>query len=84
MLLHEVLDGILAECTRQKQLWGSQRHHSLEKWYTILGEEIGELAKEILELPEKDDKMYEENLSKLKVEAIQCAAVICSMLEVIE
>lgn len=33
----------------QDAKWGSQRHHSGEKWLAILTEEVGEVAKEVLE-----------------------------------
>ena len=43
-LMHEVY----FERKRQENKWGPQ-HHSKEKWFTILGEEVGEVANTILE-----------------------------------
>lgn len=42
-----ILD-VLAERQKQEAKWGSQHHHP-EKWFTILGEEVGEVAKDVLE-----------------------------------
>ena len=43
-LYHEIDE----ERDSQERKWGPQ-HHSKEKWFTILGEEVGEVANAILE-----------------------------------
>ena len=45
---HFTLEYIAMERIRQEKKWGTQ-HHSPEKWFTILGEEVGEVANAILE-----------------------------------
>lgn len=43
-----VLNEIAKERQRQEEKWGPQTH-SFVKWFTILGEEVGEVANAILE-----------------------------------
>ena len=43
-----VLDEVHKERWKQEQKWGPQ-HHSKERWFAILGEEVGEVANTILE-----------------------------------
>lgn len=43
-----ILNQVEAERIKQEYKWGPQ-HHSPEKWFTILGEEVGEVANAILE-----------------------------------
>lgn len=52
------------EDVRQRSIWGNQRHHT-HRWNTILGEEVGELAKAI----------NEENLVEMEKEGIQVATL---------
>jgi len=47
-LTNDALDMIAAEDISQIEIWGNQMHPTHE-WNTILGEEVGELAKAILE-----------------------------------
>lgn len=65
-----VLLDVSNEIARQDKKWGSQRDLAPEMWMTILMEEVGEVAKEVLE---QDDE-------KLETELIQCAAVIVNWL----
>lgn len=44
-----VLAAVSAEQNRQIELWGDQRDHDDTLWLTILTEEVGEVAKAILE-----------------------------------
>ena len=76
MSIDGIIDEIITERQSQDKKWGVQHHH-LAYWFTILGEEIGELAQEILEL----DLTDEESRTRLRSEAIQSAAVIVAMLE---
>lgn len=68
-----ILREILAERRRQDQKFGKQ-HHAAERWFVILGEEVGEVAREV----------YEQNLHALREELIQCAAVCLAWLEDID
>jgi hypothetical protein len=63
--------AVLDERDRQDSKWGSQRHLSDREWLTILVEEVGEAAKDILD--EKPDG--------LKTEVMQVAAVALAWLE---
>ena len=65
----EALDMIAAEDIRQIEKWGYQVH-SIETWYLILAEEVGELAKAILEA-----KVQGGGLSIMEKEATQAATV---------
>jgi NTP pyrophosphatase (non-canonical NTP hydrolase) len=59
--------GLIAnELHRQDVKWGEQNHSDL-KWLAILSEEIGEVAKAILE----------KDTDNIDVEIIQSAAVLC-------
>ncbi len=71
----ECLDPSVArERRRQIEKWGIQ-HHSPEWWLTILSEEVGELAKEILEL-----KFEKGSADSMRSELVQVAAVALSWL----
>jgi len=63
--------NVLNERDRQDGKWGSQRHLSDREWLTILTEEVGEAAKDILD--QKHDG--------LKTEVTQVAAVALAWLE---
>ncbi len=65
----EAFDMIAAEDIRQIEKWGYQEH-SLETWYLILAEEIGELAKVILEA-----KITGGKFKLMEMEATQIATV---------
>ena len=64
-----ILNAILEERDRQDAKWGDQSHHPDEKWLAILVEEVGEMAKDLLE--GKD----------WRGEAVQAAAVLVAWLE---
>lgn len=48
MLDGDILDEVRHERRKQEVKWGPQ-HHTKEKWFVILGEEVGEVANAILE-----------------------------------
>jgi NTP pyrophosphatase (non-canonical NTP hydrolase) len=54
----ETVMAIFREIERQNTKWGDQSHHLPELWYAILGEEVGEVAKAILE--KKPDELVKE------------------------
>lgn len=68
-----ILDQIYLERERQDEKWGPQ-DHTLEGWYTILGEEVGEVAMAILE----------EWHTNVREELVQVAAVCVAMIEDID
>ena len=70
--IDNVFTDVRNEVKRQVKLWGEQSHFN-HVWYSILGEEYGEVAKLINE--------NEPNLdSEINKELIQCAAVVVSWL----
>jgi NTP pyrophosphatase (non-canonical NTP hydrolase) len=68
--MEHIFDLIRAERARQDAKWGSQRHLDDRIWLPILVEEIGEVAKEIL-----------EGHGTLIDELVQVAAVTVNWLE---
>jgi hypothetical protein len=64
---------VRAERVRQDEKWGVQ-NHSATRWYTILGEEHGEVAKDVLE----------RNGGGLREELVQVAAVAVAWLEALD
>lgn len=69
----EILESISKERERQDELYGEIRKFSAPSWYTILGEEYGEVGRGIM-----------RNELNLKEELIQTAAVIVAWLETID
>ena len=67
----EIMEFIGVERDRQDEKWGKQVHLDT-KWLTILVEEVGEVAKAILERQDKET---------LEHELVQVAAVCCLWLE---
>lgn len=65
-----VLWEVATERKRQDERWG-QQDHSGEKWFRILGEEVGEVAKAI----------NEHDVDNYREELIQVAAVAVSAVE---
>lgn len=69
-----LIDGfrnkVIVERTRQREKWGKQEH-SAPIWHAILSEEIGEVAKALLET----------DFDALETELVQCAAVIEAWIE---
>ncbi|GAB3797251.1 MazG-like family protein [Virgibacillus kimchii] len=73
----KIINDINDERSRQNYKWGEQ-HHSYDTWYTILGEEFGEVAQAI-----QTDKHWGKNSDKsnLYKELIQVAAVSVAIAE---
>ena len=65
-----IVADIEREVAEQKSKWGVQKHEDL-KWLAILIEEIGEVGQAI----------NEEDNENVRIELIQCAAVIVSWLQ---
>lgn len=73
----EVLKNIVEERIRQDKKWGIQSHN-FDRWFSILGEEFGEIAKEINKNP---NNLYNEDLI---YDLTQVAAVCVAWLEYLE
>lgn len=71
-----ILKEIADERKRQDTTWGVQ-DHDMADWYTILGEEFGEVGKAICE--SKLQGMGQPE--RIRLELVQVAAVAVSMLE---
>jgi hypothetical protein len=66
---------------RQLQKWGVQDHSPIE-WLAILGEEVGEASKEVLEHHFTGHYAPDpERLNRLRAELVQVAAVAVAMIE---
>ena len=70
VILSKCLDEIKSERKRQDEKWGEQNHDPLY-WISILVEEVGEAAKEVLE----------NKFSNYRKELVQCAAVCVAAIE---
>lgn len=68
-----ILPEILSEMSSQDVKWGSDRNLKPLLWNAILGEEVGEVSKAIL-----------ENDDNLRQELIQVAAVAIQFIECID
>ena len=73
--LRLVLDRVIIERQKQESKWG-QQNHSPETWLLILGEEVGEVNKAILE-----HRFGNKPISEYREELIQVAAVAVAMIE---
>lgn len=69
-----ITHDVVAEIVRQNEKWGGQRELPSTLWATILMEEVGEVAKAILE---KDNTNAREEL-------VQCAALCYQVIEAID
>lgn len=72
----EIVKQINFERVRQDKKWGFPQRNSLPEWGIILGEEFGEVAKEMNEI-----RFRNHDDANLKAELIQLAAVCYAILE---
>lgn len=70
----KIIEEILQERERQIDLWNNDGCHSFDRLYTILGEEVGEIARAILE---KDN-------ANLHDELVQVCAVCIKFLQQVD
>ena len=68
----QILADIKAERDHQDDLWGDQTHKSQETWIAILVEEVGEVARAVLD---------EQGLQHTRDELVQVAAVSVAYIE---
>lgn len=80
-----ILMLIEEERQRQHEIWGVQNHNPFE-WFSILSEEVGEVAKELNECPRQYGLplMSSHAEERYVEELIQVAAVAVAMIENIE
>tara|TARA_A100001037_G_scaffold79513_1_gene71522 strand:+ start:17249 stop:17485 length:237 start_codon:yes stop_codon:yes gene_type:complete len=72
-LMEDILELIKDERGRQDEKWGEQNHEPL-KWLAILGEEVGEANKAVLD----------KDMDNLKEELIQVSATALAFIECLE
>ena len=81
------LEKIRDERIRQEDKWGESNHHPLV-WFSIIGEEYGEMCKAFNEyfssIYDNDEPTKHNRLDDMKTEAIQVAACCVAMLECID
>lgn len=78
-LSDRAVDLVIRERQQQDEKWGLQRH-SWPEWITILTEEVGEAAQAA-----NDEYFHSrDDLSRLKEELVQVAAVAMAMVEHID
>lgn len=75
-----ILVEILHERERQDEMWGEQNHHPL-LWFSIIGEEFGEMCHAYNEFTFEEDGNHLEDMQR---EAIQVAACCVAMLECLD
>lgn len=82
-MLYSRLDDIVAdvedECAEQHDKWGVQEHSQLY-WLGILVEEVGEVAKAIIEAGLPGRRRNPATVVDLRTELVQVAAVAISMI----
>jgi NTP pyrophosphatase (non-canonical NTP hydrolase) len=71
----EVLADIADERARQDEKWGDQSGHPYLLWNAILGEEVGEVSRVLLE---------DLDAKRLRAELVQIAAVAVAWVETID
>lgn len=86
MNLANVLGEISNERLRQDEKWGEQ-NHGFDRWFKILGEELGEACRASLEADAAQGEKLSavlrraEHLRNMRVEMIQAAAVLIAAIE---
>jgi len=78
----EILFDVLNERQRQNDKFGANRHQHPFLWNTILSEEVGESAKDSLDIYFSDKP--EEALSKYRKELVEVAAVAIAIIQDID
>lgn len=64
------LTSVLLEMDKQDEEWGPQRDYEDTTWRAIMGEEVGEVDTELLQIALKWDNASRENLRKELVQTI--------------
>lgn len=74
---------IRRERERQDEQWGQQNHHPVY-WVSILTEELGEVAKEAIELDNYDGPARRAAARRLRAELVQLAAVAVATIDYLD
>jgi hypothetical protein len=74
------LEEIRKERAEQDEKWGEQNHHPL-LWFSIIGEEYGEMCHAFNEFTFDQDK---DHLDDMQREAVHIAACCVAMLECLD
>lgn len=80
------LMAVAEERERQDRKWGEQNHEPVY-WVGILTEELGEVAKEAIEMTTAvalGERSRDECLARLRAEIVQLAAVAVAAIEYID
>lgn len=80
--MRHVMDEVLLERFRQDVRWGEQNHGPFT-WLAILGEEVGEVNRAVLEANKGGD-FDDLALADYRRELIQVAAVAMAMIECLD
>jgi NTP pyrophosphatase (non-canonical NTP hydrolase) len=83
MLSKNIANEISTERDRQDNLWGEQNHF-LPLFYTILLEEVGEVARGILKYTFDPIENRNNHMTETRKELIEVAAVAIAMIENID
>lgn len=70
------IEKIISERDRQDKKWGFPQENTYSEWSNVLGEEVGELDKEFVEL-----NFGRGDTDRMVAEAVQVAAVALAILE---
>ncbi len=76
--MENILKEVQQERERQNAKWGEQNHHPFV-WLGILGEEVGEANKAVL-----DHNFDGKTLDNYREELVQVAAVAVAMIECLD
>lgn len=76
--IYPILREVGQERLRQNELFGEQ-NHDFETWYTILGEEFGEVGKAL-----QDIRFRGAGTENLREELLQVAAVAVAIVECLD
>ncbi|WP_313214126.1 hypothetical protein [Soonwooa sp.] len=79
---YKIIEDVLNERKRQNDKFGTARNQHPFLWNTILVEEVGEAAKESLDIYFKTDQLDKDNaLKKYRKELIEVAAVAIATIQ---
>jgi NTP pyrophosphatase (non-canonical NTP hydrolase) len=82
--IQEICWDIYEERLRQDKKWGDQSGNKDSVWSTVLTEEVGEAAQEVLRYEYGTDINKSIALSNLRAELIQVAAVAVAWVEALD
>lgn len=75
-MITDISMEVISECTLQLKIWGMQ-YHDPAIWLVILGEEVGEACKAVLESRYDVTKLREYRRELIQVAAVAMSAIEC-------